>query len=83
LSCLTRTLLDAGSTRLHDGDGETNVAISLSGSVLDVRVSGAQEVLGLRVLLPLVARSIERVNVNGAGLERRDSVLLEPAAPAG
>jgi len=75
-------LLETGRTTLRDSDGVTEIAISVTDATLDVRVSGAKQVLGLR-LLPLLARTIERVNVNGAPLGRRDGVSLEADASAG
>ena len=75
-------LLDAGRATLRDTDGETELAMSVSGGVLDVTVSGAKEVVGLRVL-QVSERSRARVNVNGAPLERRDTVSLEANASAG
>jgi alpha-D-xyloside xylohydrolase len=75
-------LLDAASTTLRDMDGDTEIAVLAEGTTLDVKLSGAKDVVGLRIL-PIVSRTIEAVTVNGASVERRDAVALQPQAPAG
>jgi alpha-D-xyloside xylohydrolase len=74
-------LLDAGRALLSDTDGQTEVAISVDGSTLQVTLSGAKQAVGLRVL-PLLARPIQGFRLNGTPLQRREAVSLETNAPA-
>jgi alpha-D-xyloside xylohydrolase len=75
-------LLDRGHVTLRDVDGRTDVTVAFRGSTLDVNVAGAKQRVGLR-LMPVVAREVERVLVNGVALERHELLTLEPTARAG
>jgi alpha-D-xyloside xylohydrolase len=75
-------LLDRGHASIRDTDGQTDVTVTVSGSELDVTLSGAKERVGVR-LIPLVARTIDRVQANGQPLHRRASLSLDATAAVG
>ncbi len=76
-------LLDQGSFRLHDTDGETEISASLRSTRLEIEIEGVKKQLGFR-LLPLPgSQGINSVMVNGEVLERRAGTEIEPEAAAG
>jgi len=76
-------LIESGSFELRDTDGATRISTSLKGTHLDINVEGAKQRLGLRVFpLPGVP-AVDEVHVNGASLNRAETLEIATCAAAG
>jgi alpha-D-xyloside xylohydrolase len=75
-------VLDTGHAILRDTDGTTEIAISITDSAMDVLLTGAKNVVGLRIS-PLRSNGLDTVTVNGAVLQRRGAVALDASSASG
>jgi alpha-D-xyloside xylohydrolase len=76
-------LFDSGNFELRDTDGATRVSAGIEGSVLSIKVEGAKQEMGAR-LIPLPGTGgVDAVRVNGRTLDRVDALEIGPGAAPG